>query len=70
MEHYTQTRGYATAPEAPLTGDNGSKDTIEKQREATKNSSEQRHVGKNVSVRACVRAPCGDYIPQMEQKQF
>lgn len=38
MKHYIQTRCYATAPEAPLIGDNDSKDTTEKQREANENS--------------------------------
>ncbi len=38
MEHYIQTCGYATAPEAPLIGDNVTKDTAERKREGTENN--------------------------------
>lgn len=39
MEHYIQTRGYATAPEAPLIGDNVTADTTLTKRRGTENNS-------------------------------
>lgn len=59
MEHYIQTRGYATAPEAPIIGDNDSKDTTEEQREVTENNLKRRNSDRSWKKLAIVGVGAG-----------